>query len=73
MQLVFHDFSHNLRTPLNTIMGFTELLRENSSGNLNDEQIQALNDIFKSSGDLLETIVKLINFHFSKWKDEFML
>ncbi len=51
------NMSHEFRTPLNAILGFTEVLQDNIAGPLNDEQREYLGDIH-SAGRLL---LRLIN------------
>lgn len=48
--------SHELRSPLISILGFAELLDENLLGNLNDEQKKAIQIIMRSSRNLIEMI-----------------
>ena len=45
--LVLASMSHELRTPLNAIVGFSDLLAEQTAGQLNDKQ----NDFCKSHHD----------------------
>jgi signal transduction histidine kinase len=45
--------SHEFRTPLNIIIGFTELLLDEAPGKINAEQRRNLNDILHSSQRLL--------------------
>ena len=48
--------SHELRSPLISILGFAELLDENLLGSLNDEQKKAVQIIMRSSNNLIEMI-----------------
>jgi len=48
--------SHELRTPLNIIIGFSELMVDESTGEINDKQRQCLNDVLDSSHHLLNLI-----------------
>ena len=50
------QISHDFRTPLNIIIGYTELLLDERQGKINDEQRQNLNDILKSAGRLLNLV-----------------
>ena len=50
------DLSHDLRTPLNIIIGFSELLLEEIPGRLNAEQRLDLTDILNSGKRLLKLI-----------------
>jgi two-component system, cell cycle sensor histidine kinase PleC len=45
--------SHDFRTPLNIIIGFSELMLEEVPGKINDEQRHSLNDIHDSGQRLL--------------------
>jgi len=53
--------SHDLRTPLNSIIGFTDILLESTCGPLNEEQKDYLNDIKLSSEDLLNMVDHILN------------
>jgi len=53
--------SHGLRTPLNVIIGFSELMRDEVPGKLNDEQRQCLDDIQGSGKHLLNLINKVLD------------
>ena len=48
--------SHDFRTPLNIIIGFTELLLDEVPGKINDEQRHSLNDILDSGRRLLSLL-----------------
>jgi signal transduction histidine kinase len=50
------DLSHDLRTPLNIIIGFSELLLEEIPGKINDEQRLDLTDILNSGQRLLGVV-----------------
>ncbi|HEY3809272.1 MAG TPA: histidine kinase dimerization/phospho-acceptor domain-containing protein [Steroidobacteraceae bacterium] len=52
----FGHMSHELRSPLNGIIGFAEFLLEGASGPLNDEQREYLGDILGSGRKLLGLI-----------------
>jgi len=54
--------SHELRTPLNAIIGMTDLLKEEVFGEINAEQIDALQIIDRSSCNLLDLIVNILDF-----------
>jgi len=48
--------SHDLRTPLNAVIGFSEMLLSENYGNLNDKQKKFLNNIFVSGEHLLQLV-----------------
>ena len=48
--------SHDFRTPLNIIIGFTELLIDEVPGRINDEQKHCLGDIRESARRLLSLL-----------------
>ena len=48
--------SHELRTPLNAISGFSQVLRKQLFGEINDKQAEYLDDILGSSRHLLSLI-----------------
>ena len=53
--------SHELRTPLTAILGFSELLLEDTYGPLNDAQRTALGHIEESAQTLLEVVNNLLD------------
>ncbi len=53
--------SHDLRTPLNVIIGFSQLMADEVPGKVNDEQRQCLNDILDSSQHLLNLINEVLD------------
>ncbi|MCK5131190.1 MAG: PhnD/SsuA/transferrin family substrate-binding protein [Candidatus Sabulitectum sp.] len=55
------SMSHELRTPLNSIIGFSGLLLQGLSGELNSEQNDSLNRIYRSGNHLLELISDVID------------
>ncbi len=48
--------SHTLRTRLNAIIGFSEMIRNEQAGQINQEQREYLNDIISSANDLSQLI-----------------
>ncbi|HEY2916862.1 MAG TPA: ATP-binding protein [Candidatus Limnocylindrales bacterium] len=50
------NMSHELRTPLNAISGFSQVLRRELFGEINDKQAEYLDDILVSSRHLLSLI-----------------
>jgi len=55
------NMSHGLRTPLNVIIGFSELVRDEVPGRLNKEQRQCLDDIQSSGKHLLNLINEVLD------------
>ncbi|MBM3739321.1 MAG: PAS domain S-box protein [Acidobacteria bacterium] len=55
------SMSHELRSPLHTIIGFTELLAEGVQGELNPRQLRSLHNIHRDSKHLLELINDLLD------------
>ena len=56
------NMSHDLRTPLNHIMGFTEMVLNPKFGELNAVQKEYLNDVHFSSQHLLALINDILDF-----------
>lgn len=57
-----YSVSHDLKTPLRHIQGFTELLLDNESANLSPVDREHLNCIFRSSADMTKLIDALLSF-----------
>jgi PAS domain S-box-containing protein len=55
------NMSHGLRTPLNVIIGFSELMRDEVPGKINEEQRQCLSDVLGSSQHLLNLINEVLD------------
>ena len=55
------NISYELRTPLNTIIGFTELLSSTFFGDLNERQSEYVNGILESSQHLLQLINDILD------------
>ncbi len=55
------NVSYKLRTPLNTIIGFSEILNGNMFGDLNERQSEYSEGILRSSEELLELINDILD------------
>lgn len=55
------NMSYELRTPLNTIIGFSELLHQNVFGPLNDQQAGYVKNILTASDDLKNLISDVLD------------
>ena len=55
------NMSHELRTPLNAIIGFSELLQQQSFGELNKRQRQYVEDVRGAGHDLLALINDILD------------
>ena len=53
--------SHELRTPINSILGFSEILENEFTGKLNNKQKEYVNDIKISSLRLLEMVNEILD------------
>ena len=55
------NLSHELRTPLNAIIGFSEMLAEQTFGELNERQLKYSRNIFNSGRHLLQLINDILD------------
>ncbi|TLS65649.1 response regulator [Mariprofundus erugo] len=55
------NMSHELRTPLNAIIGFSEIMRDGLVGDINEEQHEYCDDIYRSGQHLLELINDILD------------
>jgi len=55
------SFSHELKTPLNSILGFCRLLREQHQGPLTPKQLKSIKIVENNSKSLLERINKILD------------
>lgn len=62
--------SHDLRTPLNSIIGFSELLLEGMNGSLNASQSDFIKNIHESALELLESVKISIEIHGHHFTDK---
>ena len=53
--------SHELRSPLNVIIGYTEMLRDGEMGGVTDEQAAALDRTHRQAVTLLQMITALLD------------
>ena len=56
------NISHQLRTPLSSILGITEALQNQVYGTVNEEQRQSLNTLESNGKNLLELINQILEF-----------
>lgn len=59
---LLHNITHEFRTPLVTIMGYSELLKYEDFGKLNNHQLKAVEVIYKNSKSLKNIIDNLLTF-----------
>jgi len=64
---VLDQISHRLRTPLNTIFGFGQLLTDPRFGTLEGRQQEYASGILEASGHLLDTIDDVTERHHCSW------
>jgi len=55
------SMSHELRTPLNSSLILARLLADNKEGNLNDDQVQSAETIYRAGNDLLALINDILD------------
>ncbi len=55
------NMSHELRTPLNAIIGFSEMLADETFGDLNERQLKYSNNILNSGRHLLQLINDILD------------
>lgn len=59
---LLHNITHEFRTPLVTIMGYSELLKFEDFGRMNNQQLKAVEVIYKNSKSLKRIIDNLLTF-----------
>ncbi|MBI4831234.1 MAG: hybrid sensor histidine kinase/response regulator [Candidatus Lindowbacteria bacterium] len=55
------NMSHALRTPLNVIIGFSEMMQDELVGRLNDKQLKYVNNIHESGRELQRLITNIVD------------
>ena len=55
------NMSHELRTPLNAVLGMTEALQEEVFGEINEQQLKALQTVKRGGAHLLELISDILD------------
>lgn len=60
-KLLLNSINHEFRTPLNAVLGFSELLSENIVGPINESQRDYLHAIRRSGGDILRLITGIMD------------
>jgi signal transduction histidine kinase len=55
------NMSHALRTPLNVIIGFSEMLQDELVGRLNDKQLKYVNNVHESGRELQRLITNIVD------------
>lgn len=53
--------SHELRTPMNAVLGFSQLLQHNDDGNLNENELLYVNEVYKAGDHLLDLINEILD------------
>lgn len=56
------NISHDLKTPLNAILGFTQVVLTDPKGKLTEQQVKNLNAVMKSGKELLQLITLILEF-----------
>lgn len=57
----FMNASYDLRTPLNSIMGFTEMMAAGMAGDVNEKQEAYLGNILGAAGDLKDLVTNMLD------------
>jgi signal transduction histidine kinase len=55
------NMSHEFRTPLNHIIGFTEVVADKKFGNLNEDQVKYMNNVLQSGRHLLSLVNDILD------------
>ncbi len=56
-----HTMSHELRTPLNAVLGFSEMLKQKTSGELNEKQERFIDNIITGGKNLHNIIGQILD------------
>jgi PAS domain S-box-containing protein len=60
--LYFAELSHELKTPISTIMGYAQLLKTQILGNLTHEQVNGVDTILRQTSHLLSLIQDILDY-----------
>lgn len=56
-----HTMSHELRTPLNAVLGFSEMLKQKTTGELNEKQERFIDNIITGGNNLQNIIGQILD------------
>lgn len=56
-----HSIAHDLRTPLRSVVGFSQILKKEASEKLNEEELDAIDRIIKSGNHMAEVINDILD------------
>lgn len=56
------NMSHELKTPLNAVIGFSELIKDGTTGSVNAKQAEYVSYIYKSGVHLLSLVTNILTF-----------
>ena len=58
--IFIQNVSHQIRTPLNIIMGFAQVLRDTSAENLSDEEMKSISEMLQHNAATLNRLVQML-------------